>query len=208
MDDFATVIGKKYSEAEDILKRLAFLKYIYPDGRVLSFDELSLEISEILNVSEYISSDGYINSVNVNDGFMTICILISRDCDVLVYDINSDELNLVDTSEDVYSSIANSVKTYVFKGYLIFYKNGGVSMFKIGDMGESRIGFINENTILRIEDLNYECNTNAVMIKSNKLTIRHEIIEKSFDVVDVNIKKISMNKSEYTKLIESRILNR
>ena len=99
----------------------------------------------------------------------------------------------VDTSEDVYSSIANSVKTYVFKGYLIFYKNGGVSMFKIGDMGESRIGFINENTILRIEDLNYECNTNAVMIKSNKLTIRHEIIEKSFDVINTNIKKISMN---------------
>ena len=210
-----TITTIELPEIDASFTRDVFIKYyygifyiIYPDGRVLSFDELSSEVLEILDVSEYMVNDGYINSVNVNDGFMTICILISRDCDVLVYDINSNELNLVDTSEDVYSSIANSVKTYVFKGYLIFYKNGGVSMFKIGDMGESRIGFINENTILRIEDLNYECNTDAVMIKSNKLTIRHEIIEKSFDVINTNIKKISMNKSEYTKLIESRILNR
>lgn len=34
VEDFATLIGKKYSEAEDVLKRLIFLKYIYPDGRV------------------------------------------------------------------------------------------------------------------------------------------------------------------------------
>ena len=47
LDDFATVIGKKYSEAEDILKRLAFLKYIYPDGRV---DKFALSYSR--NVSK------------------------------------------------------------------------------------------------------------------------------------------------------------
>lgn len=34
IDDFATILGKKYSEAEDVLKRLIFLKYIYPDGKV------------------------------------------------------------------------------------------------------------------------------------------------------------------------------
>lgn len=34
IDDFATLVGKNYSEAEDLLKRLIFLKYVYPDGRV------------------------------------------------------------------------------------------------------------------------------------------------------------------------------
>lgn len=34
LDDFAILIGKKYAEAEDILKRLVSLKYIYPDGGV------------------------------------------------------------------------------------------------------------------------------------------------------------------------------
>lgn len=34
IDDFATLVGKNYSEAEDLLKRLIFLRYVYPDGRV------------------------------------------------------------------------------------------------------------------------------------------------------------------------------
>lgn len=37
LDDFAILIGKKYSEAEEILKRLVFMKFIYPDGRVDKF---------------------------------------------------------------------------------------------------------------------------------------------------------------------------
>lgn len=34
IDDFATLVGKNYSDAEDLLKRLIFLRYVYPDGRV------------------------------------------------------------------------------------------------------------------------------------------------------------------------------
>lgn len=47
MDNFAVFIGKKYSDAEDILKRLAFLKLIYPDGNV---DKYALSYSR--NVSK------------------------------------------------------------------------------------------------------------------------------------------------------------
>ena len=36
-DDFAVMIGKKYGEAEEILRRLAFLKLIYPNGEVDKF---------------------------------------------------------------------------------------------------------------------------------------------------------------------------
>ena len=46
-DDFAVMIGKKYGEAEDILRRLAFLKLIYPNGEV---DKFALSYSR--NVSK------------------------------------------------------------------------------------------------------------------------------------------------------------
>ena len=46
-DDFAIMVGKKYGEAEDVLKRLAFLKFIYPDGGV---DKIALSYSR--NVSK------------------------------------------------------------------------------------------------------------------------------------------------------------
>lgn len=46
-DDFAVMIGKKYGEAEEILKRLAFLKFIYPNGEV---DKFALSYSR--NVSK------------------------------------------------------------------------------------------------------------------------------------------------------------
>ena len=34
LENFAVFLGKKYSESEEILKRLAFLRFVYPDGRV------------------------------------------------------------------------------------------------------------------------------------------------------------------------------
>lgn len=46
-DDFAVMIGKKYGEAEEILRRLAFLKFIYPNGEV---DKIALSYSR--NVSK------------------------------------------------------------------------------------------------------------------------------------------------------------
>ena len=46
-DDFAVMIGKKYGEAEEILRRLAFLKLIYPNGEV---DKFALSYSR--NVSK------------------------------------------------------------------------------------------------------------------------------------------------------------
>ena len=47
LEDFAVLIGKKYSEAEDVLKRLVFMKFIYPDGRV---DKIALSYTR--NVSK------------------------------------------------------------------------------------------------------------------------------------------------------------
>lgn len=57
IDNFATIIGKKYSEAEDVLKRLAFLKYIYPDGTV---NEIALSYSR--NVSKNMISKVFAKS--------------------------------------------------------------------------------------------------------------------------------------------------